>query len=53
MAPSHNRGAGRGRMTITEVTYPSPVRIDLVFEKPWKASNVTSFAIWSMTRERT
>src|SRR5687767_8550719 len=56
---SGNRKAGQGRMEITEATKPSRVRIDLVFEKPWKARNDTVFTIrpegsgsrvtWSMT----
>jgi hypothetical protein len=50
-------------MEITEADEPSLVRIDLVFEKPWKARNDTSFVIrpeglgshvtWSMTGQRT
>jgi len=60
---SGNRKAGQGRMEITEADEPSLVRIDLVFEKPWKARNDTSFVIrpeglgshvtWSMTGQRT
>ena len=60
---SGNRRAGQGRMEITEADEPSLVRIDLVFEKPWKARNDTSFVIrpeglgshvtWSMTGQRT
>jgi uncharacterized protein YndB with AHSA1/START domain len=56
---SGNRKAGQGRMEITEVTQPSTVRIDLAFEKPFKARNDTLFTIepqdsgarvsWSMT----
>jgi uncharacterized protein YndB with AHSA1/START domain len=56
---SGNRRAGQGRMQIVEAVEPSEVRIDLVFEKPWKARNDTSFTIrrdgdqshvtWSMT----
>lgn len=42
---SGNRRAGQGRMEITEVTAPSRVMIDLVFEKPWKAHNETTFVI--------
>jgi uncharacterized protein YndB with AHSA1/START domain len=58
-----NRKAGQGRMEITDVVLPSRVRIDLVFEKPWKARNDTVFTIepdgegsivtWSMTGRRT
>ena len=50
-------------MEITEVTEPSRVQIDLVFEKPWKARNDTLFTIepegsgcrvtWSMTGRKT
>jgi uncharacterized protein YndB with AHSA1/START domain len=60
---SGNRKAGKGRMTIVEATEPSLVRIDLQFEKPWKARNDTSFRIepagsgsrvvWSMTGKKT
>jgi hypothetical protein len=60
---SGNRKAGRGRMEITEATEPAKVRIDLVFEKPWKAQNETLFTIepedsasrvtWTMTGKRT
>ena len=60
---SGNRKAGQGRMEITEVTAPSRVQIDLVFEKPWKARNDTLFTIepegsgcrvtWSMTGRKT
>ncbi|HZI96803.1 MAG TPA: SRPBCC family protein [Actinomycetales bacterium] len=60
---SGNRKAGQGRMEIIEATEPSTVRIDLVFEKPFKARNDTVFAIqpegsgsrvtWSMTGKRT
>jgi hypothetical protein len=56
---SGNRKAGQGRMEITDATEPLRVRIDLVFEKPWKARNDTLFTIapegsgsrvtWSMT----
>jgi hypothetical protein len=42
---SGNRRAGQGRMEITEAAAPSMVRIDLRFEKPWKARNDTSFTI--------
>jgi hypothetical protein len=60
---SGNRKAGAGRMTIVEATEPSRVRIDLVFEKPFKARNDTSFVItpdgagsrvtWTMTGSKT
>jgi len=60
---SGNRKAGQGRMEITAATPVSSVVIDLVFEKPWKARNATSFTIvpqgpgsrvvWSMTGKKT
>ena len=60
---SGNRKAGAGRMTIVEATEPSRVRIDLAFDKPFKARNDTSFAItpegngsrvtWTMSGRRT
>ena len=60
---SGNRKAGQGRMTITEATEPSRVRIDLLFEKPFKARNDTDFHIepdgtgsrvtWTMTGRKT
>ncbi len=60
---SGNRKAGRGRMEITDVIKPRRVRIDLVFEKPWKARNDVVFSIrpegsgsrvtWSMTGRKT
>ena len=60
---SGNRKAGQGQMEITEATAPSRVQIDLVFEKPFKARNDTSFTIqpegpgsrviWSMTGKKT
>ncbi len=60
---SGNRKAGQGRMTITEATEPSTVRIDLLFEKPFKAHNETVFDIepdgagsavtWTMTGRKT
>lgn len=56
---SGNRKAGQGRMEIIDASAPSRVRIDLAFEKPWKARNDTLFFIqpegsgsrvtWSMT----
>lgn len=58
-----NRKAGQGRMEIVEATEPSTVRVDLLFEKPFKARNDTSFTIrplgkrchvtWTMTGRRT
>jgi uncharacterized protein YndB with AHSA1/START domain len=60
---SGNRKAGQGRMEIVEATEPSKVRIDLTFEKPWKARNDTEFTIepqgagsrvtWTMTGKKT
>jgi uncharacterized protein YndB with AHSA1/START domain len=60
---SGNRKAGQGRMTITEATAPSRVRIDVLFEKPFKARNDTLLAIqpdgegsrvtWTMTGKKT
>jgi len=60
---SGNRKAGKGSMTITEGIEPSHVRLDLVFEKPFKARNDMVLAvqpegsgsrvIWTMTGERT
>ena len=60
---SGNRKAGRGRMEIVEAQEPTTVRIDLHFEKPWKARNDTAFSIaqeafgsrvtWSMTGRKT
>jgi hypothetical protein len=60
---SGNRKAGQGRMEITDASAPSKVDIDLVFEKPWKAHNETSFTIrpegagsrvtWTMTGKKT
>lgn len=60
---SGNRKAGQGSMEIVEATPPSLVRIDLAFEKPWKARNDTRFLIepdgdgsrvtWSMTGRNT
>ena len=60
---SGNRKAGQGRMRITDVTAPSRVQIDLVFEKPWKARNDILFTIepegsgscvtWSMKGRKT
>ena len=60
---SGNRKAGQGRMEITDVTEPSLVRIDLQFEKPFKARNKIwlsveqagsgSLVTWSLTGKRT
>jgi uncharacterized protein YndB with AHSA1/START domain len=60
---SGNRKAGQGRMEIVDATEPSRVRIDLMFEKPWKARNDIWFRIepqggksrvtWSMTGKKT
>lgn len=60
---SGNRKAGQGRMEITEAATPSKIRIDLTFEKPWKARNDTVFVIrpegsgshitWTMTGRKT
>lgn len=41
---SGNRKAGEGEMRITEST-PDAVVVDLAFLKPFKATNVTTFAI--------
>jgi uncharacterized protein YndB with AHSA1/START domain len=60
---SGNRKAGQGRMEILDAAEPSRVRIELVFEKPWKARSETLFTIhpeaagsrvtWSLTGEKT
>lgn len=60
---SGNRKAGQGSMHIVEAVEPSRVRIDLLFEKPWKARNDTelriepegsgSRVIWTMTGKKT
>ena len=60
---SGNRKAGQGRMAITDVDEPSRVRIDLLFEKPFKARSDTLFTIepdgsgsqvtWTMTGKKT
>jgi hypothetical protein len=60
---SGNRKAGQGRMEIVEATRPTAVRIDLLFEKPFKARNDTRFALspegsgtrvtWTMTGRKT
>ena len=56
-----NRKAGEGEMTIIEST-PTSVAVDLVFLKPFKATNVTRFDLvlagdatdvtWTMTGSR-
>lgn len=58
---SGNRKAGEGEMRITEST-PTSVVVDLVFLKPFKATNVTTFSLvpagdatevtWTMTGNR-
>ena len=60
---SGNRKAGQGRMEILEATEPSTVRIDLAFEKPFKARHLIVFTIepqgsgslvrWTMTGRKT
>jgi uncharacterized protein YndB with AHSA1/START domain len=60
---SGNSKAGRGQMEITDATEPTRVVVDLVFEKPFKARNDTTFVIqpegdqsrvtWSMTGQKT
>jgi uncharacterized protein YndB with AHSA1/START domain len=42
---SGNRKAGQGRMEITEATEPSTVRVDLLFEKPFKSRSSIVFTI--------
>ncbi len=58
---SGNKKAGEGEMRVTEST-PTSVVVDLQFLKPFKASNVTAFALtpvgdatdvtWTMTGTR-
>jgi hypothetical protein len=58
---SGNKKAGEGEMTITEST-PTSVAVDLVFLKPFRATNVTRFDLtpvgeatdvtWTMTGTR-
>ncbi len=58
---SGNSKAGQGSMTMTAIT-PEQVDVDLVFEKPFKASNKVVFelrpsgerteVVWSMSGER-
>lgn len=60
---SGNRKAGQGSMAITEDIEPKRVRIDLLFEKPFKSRNDMVLAIqpedsgsrviWTMTGQRT
>lgn len=60
---SGNRRAGQGRMRIVEAAEPTVVRIDLLFEKPWKSRSDTAFTFdptgsetrvtWSMTGQKT
>ena len=60
---SGNRKVGQGSMEITNTKEPARVDIDLIFEKPWKAHNSTTFSIdregsgsrvtWSMTGPNT
>ena len=60
---SGNRKAGQGHMRITDTAAPASVRIDLVFEKPFKGHNQTDFSIqpegtgsrvtWTMTGKKT
>jgi uncharacterized protein YndB with AHSA1/START domain len=60
---SGNRKAGRGRMEVVEATKPSRVRIDLLFEKPFRSRSDTTFTVipegagsrvtWSMSGENT
>jgi uncharacterized protein YndB with AHSA1/START domain len=60
---SGNRKAGQGRMRMTEATEPSTVRIDLLFEKPFKSRSDTIFEIqpdgagsrvtWTMVGKKT
>lgn len=56
-----NRRAGSGSMEILQATEPSDVRIRLLFRRPWKADNQTTFELrpegagtrvtWRMTGE--
>jgi len=60
---SGNRKAGQGRMEITDASEPSKVRIDLLFEKPFKARNEIVITVlhqgsdarvtWTMTGQKT
>ena len=60
---SGNRRAGQGRMEIVDVTEPSEVRIDVLFEKPFRSRSESRFAItpdgpatrvtWTMTGRKT
>lgn len=40
-----NRKAGEGSMTITGITEPSELTLDLSFLKPFKANNTITFAL--------
>ena len=40
-----NRKVGEGKMTMTEITAPSTVKIDLNFIKPFTANNVTELTV--------
>ncbi len=42
---SGNRKAGKGNMTISELDAPSRIALDLVFEKPFKATNAVEWLI--------
>jgi uncharacterized protein YndB with AHSA1/START domain len=42
---SGNRKAGQGRMEITDAVEPTSVRIDLRFDKPFPAQNVSAFTV--------
>ena len=56
---SGNRKAGRGRMSIADVTAPSRVAVDVMFEKPFPSSSSSVFTLapegtgtrvtWTMT----
>jgi uncharacterized protein YndB with AHSA1/START domain len=56
---SGNKKAGSGRMRILEAVKPSTVRVDLLFEKPFKSHSETVFTVvpqgagsrvtWTMT----
>ncbi|MFW0795703.1 SRPBCC family protein [Gordonia sp. CPCC 205515] len=56
---SGNRKAGKGTMTIADVTEPTRVAVDVAFEKPMKSSSTSVFTLaprgaktevtWTMT----
>jgi uncharacterized protein YndB with AHSA1/START domain len=60
---SGNRKAGAGSMTIVDASAPNEVKIDLQFEKPFKARNDTQFTVvpgpsgsvvrWTMNGKKT